>query len=211
MKPKQARAEPTVNALLAAAMSRVEAGTDEELRIDDMLAETGVSRGSLYHHFGDRQGLLDAARATLFQQMVVSDLQRLQALAELEPVEIVEQVQQLNEQIHAPSRAPNRLTRALVIGRAGQGSSADAIASQQDAYTEALAGVLESLQSRGVVRGDLDPMAVAVFFQAAALGRVVDDIASEKVDPEAWVRVVNTMTRALIGPDVPDDDVGSGS
>lgn len=202
LKPKQARAEPTVNALLAAAVARIEAGTDEELRIDDILAETGVSRGSLYHHFGDRQGLLDAARAAVFEQMVGSDLDRLQALVEMDAEQALAMTEAANREFHSPERAPNRLMRALVIGRAGQGSSAEVIAAQQDEYTETLTGILRSMQDAGTLRADLDPMAVAVMLQALALGRVVDDVAGKKVDPDAWVDTINVVTRSLLAPEV---------
>ena len=202
LKPKQARAEPTVNALLAAAVARIEAGTDEELRIDDILAETGVSRGSLYHHFGDRQGLLDAARAAVFEQMVGSDLDQLRALVEMDAEQALAMTEAANREFHSPERAPNRLMRALVIGRAGQGSSAEVIAAQQDEYTETLTGILRSMQDAGTLRADLDPMAVAVMLQALALGRVVDDVAGKKVDPDAWVDTINVVTRSLLAPEV---------
>jgi hypothetical protein len=51
---------------------------------------------------------------------------------------------------------------------------------------------------RGWLSTDLSPKVVAVFIQATTLGRIVDDITDDPVDPEDWVNlVVTVMTRAL--------------
>ena len=41
-------------------------------------------------------------------------------------------------------------------------------------------------------------MAGAVFIQAYTLGRVVDDISAEKVDPEKWKDLIHEVIDALI-------------
>ena len=55
--PIQARAEVTVNVVIEAAIHAIEAGGEASVRIDDILQETGISKGSLYHHFGDKESL----------------------------------------------------------------------------------------------------------------------------------------------------------
>ena len=77
---RQTRAEATVAALLDAAVARLESGGDAAVRIDDILAETGVSRGSLYHHFGGRQGLVDAADLELYARRARADVAALTGL-----------------------------------------------------------------------------------------------------------------------------------
>ena len=53
--PVQARAESTVATVIEATIRAIEANGEASVRIDDILKETGISKGSLYHHFGNYQ------------------------------------------------------------------------------------------------------------------------------------------------------------
>jgi hypothetical protein len=45
----------------------------------------------------------------------------------------------------------------------------------------------------------VDARAAAVFVQAYTVGRIVDDISPEKVDPEAWINLVmHVVDKAIL-------------
>ncbi|MFM8389212.1 MAG: TetR/AcrR family transcriptional regulator, partial [Actinomycetota bacterium] len=71
--PIQARAEATVSVVIEATIRAIEAHGEASVRIDDILQETGISKGSLYHHFGGREGLIAAARVVQFSRFVAED------------------------------------------------------------------------------------------------------------------------------------------
>ncbi|MEN9660886.1 MAG: hypothetical protein RLZZ443_815, partial [Actinomycetota bacterium] len=47
------------------------------VRVQEISSETGVSIGSIYHHFGDREGLIRAAYVRQFTESVSADIERL--------------------------------------------------------------------------------------------------------------------------------------
>jgi AcrR family transcriptional regulator len=57
MSPKQQRGEETVGKVLKAALGIYAANGPTGLTMTAVIAETGVSSGSLYHHFGSMDGL----------------------------------------------------------------------------------------------------------------------------------------------------------
>jgi hypothetical protein len=59
--------------------------------------------------------------------------------------------------------------------------------------TNALQDLIDEAKRRGWIRTDIDAMATAVFIQAYTLGRVVDDISTEKVDPQKWNDLINKI------------------
>ena len=76
MPAKQRRGEQTTHRLLDAALTTHEAG---QFTVQAVLAESGVSLGSLYHHFGSFDGLAAALHARCLAELldgVVAALER---------------------------------------------------------------------------------------------------------------------------------------
>lgn len=70
--------EKTRSALLATARKVFCERGYAETSMDDLTAQAGLTRGALYHHFGDKQGLLAAVVAQIDAEMDV----RLQAISD---------------------------------------------------------------------------------------------------------------------------------
>ena len=75
----QQRSESTVDLVLKAVIRRLEESGESHLTIDDILLETGVSKGSLYYHFGDREGLIYAARIAQYSSYLENDSEELRS------------------------------------------------------------------------------------------------------------------------------------
>ncbi|MBD0423867.1 TetR/AcrR family transcriptional regulator [Streptomyces sp. TRM S81-3] len=60
MSPKQQRGEATVELLLDTALRVYAEGGEQALTVNAVTKASGVSLGSLYHHFGSIDGLVDA-------------------------------------------------------------------------------------------------------------------------------------------------------
>ena len=72
--PQALRSEATKRALLDAALADMEATGEASIRITKVLQESGITNGSLYHHFGSREGLVQAAIAERFLGSVTKGL-----------------------------------------------------------------------------------------------------------------------------------------
>ena len=199
---RQTRAEATVAALLDAAVVRLKNGGDAAVRIDDILAETGVSRGSLYHHYGGRQGLVDAANLELYARRTRADVAVLTGLIDRAstPDELLEAARALTAQTQSPARRDNRIERARLVGQIGSGRFAGRLEAVQHALNAAFAAAIARAQAKGLIHPDHDPLALAVFIQAYTLGRVLGDLDTEPVDPAAWNALIGDVLDALVRP-----------
>lgn len=195
---------PTREKLLNTAVELLGEVGFEGFVVDDLLTRAGVTSGALYHHFADVPDLLEHAMARRFPIGVLESVTQLREA--LSRCSTLEEYQAAMREVTAVSQNPSnrarRMERAHIIALALESDSLrQVIAAQQREITEAYIEVLGEIQSRGWLRSDLDPRAVATFLQAYTLGRIVDDINEEHLDPEAWNNLINTvMLEALSGP-----------
>ena len=71
--PKQLRAVSTIDALVEATIKALGEVGEAGFRVEDVLQETGTSKGSLYHHFTNRDGLIEAATLVEFSRQIQED------------------------------------------------------------------------------------------------------------------------------------------
>jgi uncharacterized Ntn-hydrolase superfamily protein len=68
---------------------------------------------------------------------------------------------------------------------------------EQERLTVTLMDAIHMAQEKGWVRSDVDARAIAVFLQAYTLGRTVDDVAVNHLDPDAWTSLIKVVTGPL--------------
>ncbi|MEY4472496.1 MAG: hypothetical protein RL671_800, partial [Pseudomonadota bacterium] len=71
------------------------------------------------------------------------------------------------------------------------------LAVEQQRLTRALADLFAACQRKGWMRLDFDPAVASIFIQAYTLGRVIDDVSQDKVDPDHWDDFINQAIRVL--------------
>ena len=184
---------PTRDRLIETMAELLDGSDPEHITADQVLTTSGVSKGSLYHHFEDFEDLLEAALISRFSVNVDSTIDGLaQILATVESrEELLFALRQTNAHDQAQSRAKFRLERARAAGLTYSSPRFhDALGVEQQRLTDAFTDLFTEAQNKGWMSRDINPMAAAVFVQAYTVGRVVDDIAQEKVDPETWTDLI---------------------
>src|SRR5271170_7544925 len=71
---KQNRSAPVMQAVLDAVGDRLMKADELLIRIPEICEATGVNYGSVYHHFGSREGVIDAAYNMIFSRLVEEDI-----------------------------------------------------------------------------------------------------------------------------------------
>ena len=173
----------------------------EHITVEDVLNESGISRGSLYHHFADFEELHETGLAFRITQWVNESAAAFEKILDdsKSKEDIRERIFAITAQSQDAGRRLKRLERARAFGLAGFSPRFQAVlGAEQARMTVALQTLIEQAQSKGWVRQDIDAMATAVFIQAYTLGRVVDDISSEKIDPEKWISLINAVVSHLL-------------
>jgi AcrR family transcriptional regulator len=173
----------------------------EQINVDEVLSVSGISKGSLYHHFEDFGDLLEVAYLRRFAAYV--DLSS-ESIAEVIATstsrdEMLTGLRVITRRTQAPELAGVRLERLSAIGLAsGNDRFRARLAVEQQRLTDALADLVREAQVKGWFRSDFPPHVVAVFVQAYTLGRVLDEIAESPVDNDEWVAFIDHMLTASL-------------
>jgi AcrR family transcriptional regulator len=189
----------TKDRLINTVSEMLDGSTPQHILVEDVLAASGVARGSLYHHFGDFPALIEATLVRRFiagvdyTNALITDITATSATA----TEFFARMYEMSDDAQHPNRAHRRAERARELGMAHSNERFRALLSvEQERLTNTLVDAVAVAKEKGWVRNDLDSRAIAVFLQAYTLGRAADEVAITKVDPEAW----NTHIRAVTAP-----------
>jgi AcrR family transcriptional regulator len=199
----QVDVHPNAQKLLDTTIELLGDGPIEQVTLAAVLKRSGISNGSLYHHFEDFQDLLEQAIVQRFTQGLKESHAAIKAMLELtDVVEFRKRVEQIILTFHDQNRRPFRMARLETLGALrSRPRLAARIAEAQYNSTMLQAEYLAEFQRRGWFRQDLDMAAISTFMTATFIGRVVDDIASEQIDPDNWSKVALTAFRAILFPD----------
>lgn len=192
-----------VRLIEAAAQQIIERNTDE-LDVDAVLASVGVTKGALYHHFDSVGDLLMAAHLHIYGAIIDQDIAVLQSLLDEchSTAELRSRIAAISRVPNDPMRRANRLRRARILSLIPNDPSLAAqLAAEQSRLTDAFSEVIRAAQARGWFRPYLDAHALSVFIQAYALGRVVDDVADDHMDTDAWSQLVDHVLDAFLSED----------
>lgn len=167
---------PTAASLLERAVEVIDASGEQAVRVEEISAHCKVSITSLYHHFGNREGLIEAAQAERFVRTSRRNIERF--VAEVDAVLSIDELRSLIARwvagLVSGAAAPIRQVRAQVLASAlTRPKLRDRVMELNRAQFDRIAEVLARAQGRGLLDGSLDVRATAVTFTCLAFGRVV--------------------------------------
>lgn len=190
------RVHPTAQKLVDTVSAMLDGSDPNELLVDDVLKASGISRGSLYHHFGDFPGLIETTLLKRFSSNVDADAAALKQVASesISKEDYWNRIRELSYQTQLPARASIRAERARLIGLAISGGAfARALAQEQDRMTQGMADAISLAQQKGWVNQQISPQAISVFLQAYSLGRAVDDVADSQLKNDEWIHLIENV------------------
>jgi AcrR family transcriptional regulator len=199
---KQGRSAPVMAKAVEAVAERLLTEDENLIRIPEICEATGVNYGSVYHHFGSREGLIDAAYNHLFAETARVDADKL--------VEVVKTAKTrddffrgvrsvLRASVADSGRLERRQMRVRILAAALiRPTLREMIAETQESVTDDLTEMTSIAQQNGWFRSDLDARAMAVMFQVVVIGRVLDDISPNPVAEERWGPVVANALSGFI-------------
>jgi len=206
MKRKHPKTQhPTRAKLIATVVELMQAEHSESLSVELVLEVSGVSRGSLYHHFEDFFELLEVAEIEAFSLYVDLSVERLSEMLQNSKTsaEFVKGIRKATRATQDPALTELRAQRISAIARATHNERfRTALGVEQQRLTDSIADLFRESQEKKLTSTNYDPHAAAVLIQAYTLGRIVDDIIPNRVDPEAWFALIDTVVeKVFIAPE----------
>ena len=187
---------PTRERLIEVTMTMLDGDHPDKIHVDEVLLVSGISKGSLYHHFNDFGDLIEEAlvrRFTLFVAQSIAVITQLMNAATTKE-EFVAGLKKVTRLTQDPARYANRFERARALGMAGNNDRfRNGLAQEQDRITAALEDLFRESQNRGWMVPDFDPRAAAVLIQAYTLGQVINDVATVQYDNDSWIALIDRI------------------
>jgi AcrR family transcriptional regulator len=192
---------PTKATLLDTAVTLLDTLHVDQITAEMVLDRSGVSRGSLYHHFEDLPDLLETALVARFARAIDESVARLRtAYAKAGSVDDLRRfLGEVTRGTQARRLAARRKQRVIAFAEALDSERMLArLGLEQRRLTGAMTDVIAAAQERGWMRRELDPHAVAVLIQSYTLGRIIDDVDPEGVDEAAWIALIDHVVGSLL-------------
>lgn len=194
-------ASGTAELILRHTIIAIEAQGEASIRVKELADEVGVAVTSLYHFYGSREGLIEAAQARRY----ATGLRELAAEWKAQFASCRAQREfrllircQMHEVMSA-DQADRRMAGLNVIGSAhGRPHLAAAIAEAQREFVSTITDALTVPQHRGWIRRDLDLRAFSAWYVGQISSRAVIDVGDTGVDTDGWSCIATDAVMAVL-------------
>jgi AcrR family transcriptional regulator len=193
--------ESTKDALLRVAIETINEGGESSIRLDSILAEVGVSPSSLYHHYGNLNGLIEAAHVERFQRAVFGNAVELKRrMEEVESAaDFVALVDATMDLYFGVVRAIPRQHRVNALGNAfGRPELLAAITKAQKNSLVIATEAVSIAQTKGFVNKDLDVAAFIAWFDGMAWGRVLIELTPDEDLGAKWNEIAKHAVHSVL-------------
>jgi AcrR family transcriptional regulator len=197
IKKRAKRKTPDLHEIVEKTIVLLERDGAVGFRIEDLIAQTGISKSSLYLHFGDRDGLIAVALESAFARDVRVNVDG--AIAIFSKVKTKKQMQQaIPTLVDAALNLRNdaRWQRVMVLSSARHRQDLlKRISDSQMMFNSALEEIVRDKQQLGIIRNDLDAREIGVLIQAAIFGRIFRDLDPKMKDGNLtnWRKVLISL------------------
>ena len=196
------RKSPDLDKVIEITIQLVFKHGESGFRIEELIELTGISKSSLYLHFGDRDGLVGAALSAAYVEDITVNV--MGAIAIFSGVSTRKQMLDaipilVNAALNTRDIA--RWQRVMVMAAAKpRPEMLKRISEVQTKIDTALEELIQEKQKLGVIRKDLDAREIGVLIQTAIIGRIFRDIDLEITakDLDKWRAVLESVYKSFL-------------
>jgi len=200
---KRSDGRETMSRVMKFAMAEFNKVGPDDFNLDRVLEKSGVSRSSVYHHFGGRHGVIAALEAKLVEKDV--DLNNI-GLREF--VNVANNAQEIlaviKLEITQGSKQEDKVTRQRRVSTfvAAQRSELlyEVLQSKQRQATEYLCETLQIATSRGLIKPRVPEMGIAQIMLSLLFGRILVDLVGDETSDQLWTQATLESLEYLLNP-----------
>jgi len=167
----------------------LESKRPSEILADEVLERSGVSKGSMYHHFEDLQELVETAQIFRYSKWIDGSIDFLATYVATARTkkELRDALHTLTVVTQADERKDARAERAQALAACfNNPRMAKQMGDETQRLTDSIADVTEEVKNKGLFRPDVHAQALATFIQAYTLGKLVNDYNPTAVSEDDW-------------------------
>jgi AcrR family transcriptional regulator len=179
----------TVNRLLDSKRS-------DQISTDEVLTESGISKGSLYHHFDDLQDLVETTLIYRYAKWIDLSVKRMSELLNTAKTaeDLKKSLFEITYATQKDSLKGMRVERARIFAEAQNNSRlSEKLVQETERMTTSIEDLIREVIDRKLFKSNLDARTVAIFIQAYTLGLIVNDFTRDKVSYENWTSLINRI------------------
>jgi AcrR family transcriptional regulator len=200
---KRSDGRETMSRVMKFAMAEFNKVGPDDFNLDRVLEKSGVSRSSVYHHFGGRHGVIAAVEAKLVEKDI--DVNNI-GLREF--VNVANNAQEIlaviKLEIAQGSKQEDKVTRQRRVSTfvAAQRSELlyEVLQSKQRQATEYLCETLQIATSRGLIKPRVPEMGIAQIMLSLLFGRILVDLVGDETSDQLWTQATLESLEYLIKP-----------
>jgi len=194
------RTHPTKEALINTVLDILQTHTLTQINSDQVLQQSGISKGSMYHHFEDFSDLLEQAQVRRFASFVDRSVESISGLLSIQDREqFIEGLRAVTRITQSPNLKEQRLYRVKAIAEAETSERMRKnLAIEQERLSASLADLFREVVNRGWGNPNLNPQTLAVFIQAYTMGQIVNDYVETQMDLDNWLWLIDTIMQKVI-------------
>lgn len=169
--------------------------------LDAVLRRSKTSKGSLYHHFGSKNGLIVAAETEVIRSGLTSDNQVLRQMIEScnSPQDFFNAIElAMRAGAGEPTRDVRRqLIRSIAFAQHDKNLAAT-LRETSITGTQYFAETLAVAQRRGWLKEDIELTALSFWLQGIFIGQIMIDITNTKTNDEEWISIALRSLKTFI-------------
>jgi AcrR family transcriptional regulator len=185
-------------------MDLMETKAPNEISADEVLQKSGISKGSMYHHFKDLDELVETAQVARFAHWVDVSIQNLGQIIRATKTkdELYEALRVVTENTQSAKRKDSRIERAAALSRrSGSTRYFELIGKESDRLMSGLEDLAREAQEKGFFSKKHLPRAISLMVQAYTLGKIVDDYSHQPVSDANWNNLIMDVIRNVFMAD----------
>ena len=187
---------PTKRLLVETASKLLDEKAATQISAEEVLEISGISRGSMYHHFEDLDDLLETTQVYRYSKWVDASIRFMYdfVITARTKDELREALRKLTEITQSDDRKSARAQRALALAMCATNvRMAKKLAPEIQRLTDAITDVTSEVKNKGLFKETVDSKVLSTFIQAYTLGKIVNDFNPEPVSEELWVDFIMSI------------------